>query len=130
MRRTYSPQKKAAALAALLVGGRVCVVAREHDIPLNTVKTWRRRLRTGQLKPEKKGTGRGAAVPLGPLLSKYLEASVRSLIAQSREFSNHERVREMNAGEVAIFHGTLFDQTMRTLELLPPLVRDRGEGRS
>lgn len=127
-RRTYSAQKKAAAIAALLVGGRVCVVAREHGIPENTIKTWRRRLRTGELKPEKKRAGVG--VSLGPLLYEYLEALITSLISQSQELVSSDRFREMDAGETAIFYGTLLDQTMRMLELLRPLLRDPGEGRS
>ncbi len=132
MRRTYTPRKKAAALAALLVGGRVCVVAREHGIPENTIKTWRRRLRTGQLKPEKKGTGNGAGVSLEPLLYEYLETLISSLVSQSREFVDSGRFREMRADKVAILYGTLFDQTMRALELASPgpFLQDRGEGRS
>ncbi len=122
---SYPPEAKARAIAALLVGGRPRVVAREHGIPESTVTTWRHRLKTGKLRHEKKGGGRS---DFGQLLSECLEASLRSLIAQSRFAADPEWIRRQPAGELAVFFGALFDRTMRMLELLPAFLRDRGEG--
>ncbi len=36
-------------------------------------------------------------------------------------------LRGMRAGEAAVFFGTLFDRTMRMLELAPALLGDSGE---
>ncbi len=106
--KTYGPDVKARALAALLTGERVRVVAREHGIPEGTVKSWRHRLRTGKMQPEKKGRA-------GVLLLGYLRTSLRSLIAQSEHLA--ERTREIPAGQLALLYGRLFDRTLRMLEL-------------
>lgn len=48
---------------------------------------------------------------------EHLEASLRSLIAQSKRLAGPEVLREIPAGELAIVHGTLFDRTVRMLKL-------------
>lgn len=129
MKRTpsYPPEAKARAIAALLLGGRPRVVAREHGIPESTVTTWRHRLKTGKLRHEKKGGGRS---DFGDLLMECLEASLRSLIAQSQRMRDPEWIRRQPAGEIAVLFGILFDSTFRILELLPAFLRSRGEGDS
>ena len=124
---SYPPEAKARAVAALLVGGRPRVVAREHGIPESTISTWRSRLKAGTLRYEKKGGGRS---DFGGLLMEYLEASLRSLIAQAGQAGDPEWIRRQPAGELAVFFGTTFDRTMRMLELLPAFLRDRGERRT
>ena len=127
MKRTpsYPPEAKARAVAALLVGGRPRVVAREHGIPESTISTWRSRLKTGKLRHEKRAGGRS---DFGQLLSESLEASLRSLIAQSRFAADPEWIRRQPADELAVFFGTLFDRTMRMLELLPAFLQSLRDG--
>lgn len=111
-RASYSPTVKAQALAALLAGGRPCVVAREHGIPESTVRTWRRRLRTGRL-------GRGKNSVVGRHLLGYLEESLRALTVQCQLLADPDRLHELRAGEVAILHGKMFDRSIRILEMMP-----------
>lgn len=118
---TYSPEARTKALAALLTGERVCVVAREYGIPEGTVKCWRYQLRSGRMQPEKKGR-------IGDLLLEHTRATLRSLIAQSEDISEPSGLRQMGAGELGIFFGTLFDRTMRVWEVAGPLISNR-EGR-
>lgn len=113
--KTYGPEAKARAISALLLGGRPRVVAREHGIPESTVTTWRHRIMHGKLRHEKKG-GR---TQLGGLLTEALEASLRSLAAQSERMADPAWIRRQGVREMAILHGTLFDATLRALELLP-----------
>ena len=120
-RAAYGEGTKAAAMAALLVGGRVREVARAHGVLEGTVKSWRHRLKNGRVATLKKGA-------FGGLLLAYLEATLRALIAQSEELSDHDRLRGMGGREAAVLFGTLFDRTMRMLELAPALLRDRGGG--
>ncbi|MEJ7815476.1 MAG: helix-turn-helix domain-containing protein [Rubrobacter sp.] len=117
--KNYGPEDKARALAGLLCGERVRVVSRQHGIPEGTVKSWRHRLKTGRMQPEKKGRA-------GGLLLEHTRALLRSLIVQGGHPSDPERIREVPAKELAIFWGTLFDRTMRMLELYPAL---SGESR-
>lgn len=120
-RISYPPAVKARALAALLTGDTPGRVAGEYGVPLNTVKSWRRRLKRGEIgpfAPQKKDLG-------GPLI-EHLEASLRSLIAQSEQLAKPGVLEEMRAGNLAVFFGTVSDRTLRMLELAPRHLR-RGE---
>ena len=120
-RAAYGEETKAAAMAALLAGGRVRQVALEHDVPKGTVKCWRYRLKYGRVATLKKGA-------LGGLMLEHLDAPLCALVAQSRHLSDPERLREMRAGELAVLFGTLCDRMTRALELAPALLGGRREG--
>ena len=101
---------RARGLAALLVGDRPAAVARALGVPEGTVRSWKHRLKRGQIATLKKGAFVG-------LVGEYLEAALRSLIAQSRHLSDPRVMREIRAGDLAVLFGTLFDRTLRALEL-------------
>ncbi|MDP9439870.1 MAG: helix-turn-helix domain-containing protein [Actinomycetota bacterium] len=122
---SYSPEVKARAIGALLLGARPRTVAREHGIPESTVTTWRHRLKTGKLRHEKKG---GHRSDFGELLMECLEASLRSSIAQARQMQDPEWIRRQPAGELAVLFGIAFDGTLRTIELLPAFLRSLRDG--
>ena len=115
----YTPEAKARAIAALLVGERPRVVAREHGIPESTVTTWRHRLKHGKLRHKKRD---GAPTPLGEQIESFLDSSLRSLIEQNRVLSDHEWIHKQGAGAMAVLSGTLVDRAIRILELLPALL--------
>lgn len=50
-RASYPPKVKAQALAALLAGDTPRHVSEELGIPFETVKSWRRRLKRGEMQP-------------------------------------------------------------------------------
>ncbi len=124
-RAAYGEETKAAAMAALLAGGRVRQVARDFGVPEGTVKSWRHRLKNGRVATLKKG----AKGEFGGLLLEHLDALLRSLTEQSGHLSDPDVLRGMRAGEAAVFFGTLFDRTMRMLEFAPALLRGEGPGR-
>lgn len=108
--RTYSKKTKASALAALLTGERPAVVARAFGVPEGTVRSWKHRLKTGGVATLKKGE-------LDEMLFEYLEATLRSLVAEASHLVEGDRFREMRADELGIFFGVLFDRTFRMLEM-------------
>lgn len=112
--KTYGQDEKARALSALIAGERVRVVARRYGIPEGTVKSWRYRLKTGRMQPEKKGR-------FGVLLRAHTEELLRSLAAQSDHLRDPGRIVEIPTKDLAILWGSLFDRTMRMLELYPAL---------
>ena len=116
-RAAYGEETKAAAMAALLVGGRVREVARDFGVPEGTVKSWRYRLKNGRVATLKKGE-------FGGLLLEHLDALLRSLTERSGHLSDPDVLRGMRAGEAAVFFGALFDRTMRMLELAPALLEE------
>ncbi len=82
--------------------------------------------------PPEKASGCNAkkrgSIAFGGLLMEHLEASLRSLIAQSKQMADPEWIRRQPAGDLAILFGVLTDRTMRILELVPVFLGDRGEG--
>lgn len=119
----YSDQIKAQALAALLSGQSFSEVARMFGVPLGTLKSWKQR------NPD--ATDRAAFVDavdaesasvkrerIGVLLMDYSIASLETLIAQQKVFSDEAWLREQSASEVAILHGVGFDKVVRLLESL------------
>lgn len=110
--RKHASGVRAQATAALLVGERPAVVARDLGIPEGTVRSWKHRIKTGKSATLKKGY-------VGGLLMEHLRAMLRSLTEQSRMMRDAGFLKEIPAGELAVFFGMLFDRTMRMLELAP-----------
>jgi transposase-like protein len=114
----YGDDTKGVALAALLAGNTPRRVAEEHGIPLNTVKSWRRRLKRGEiaaLHPKKRNDS---------LMHEYVESVLRSLIAQSSVMQDREWIYQQSASAAALLYGIVFDRTIRSLELLNSITGD------
>ena len=114
-RTDHSPEKKAAAMAALLSGQSVGAVAKEYEIPVGTVKGWKRKAR-------QEVGGQPVASPkkeeIGELLVAYLDANLRSLKAQAEVFADKEWLKEQSADELAVLHGVQTDKAIRLLEAM------------
>lgn len=106
---------RARATAALLVGERPAVVARNLGVPEGTVRSWKYRLKNGGVATLKKGN-------FGGLLMEHLRAMLRSLIEQSRMMQDPGLLKGIPPGELAVLFGTLFDRTMRMLEVSRALI--------
>lgn len=118
-RTSYPPKVKARALASLLAGDTPRHVSEDLGIPFETVKSWRRRLKRGELQlvaPQKRA---------GDLLGESVEASLGAMISQSERVADPEWLRQQSAGELAVLHGVMFDKTLRVLQ-----TANLGEGRS
>lgn len=118
-RTRYSPEAKAAALAALLAGQSISQVAAEYKIPDGTLKAWSSRLRTS---PEvvavaTEPTGKRSE-EIGDLLLQYLRANLTTLAAQQQVFRDPSWLRQQNAADAAVLHGVLTDKAVRLLEAL------------
>lgn len=115
-RTTYSPEIKAAVMAALLAGQGVAEIAAEYRLPEGTVKSWRSRLKrqdapVADVAPEKREE-------VGDLLLRYLRATLLTLEQQTVAFRDPEWLRKQPAGEVAVLHGVLTDKAIRLLEAM------------
>ncbi len=113
-RRNYSDETKAAVMAELAAGQGVGKVAKDYEIPVGTVKAWKRRTKDERpVATEKKEA-------IGDLLVQYLETNLRTLKAQSEVFADPEWLKKQSASEVAMLHGVLTDKTVRLLEAMAP----------
>lgn len=115
-RRAYSPEEKAAALAALVAGQGLDEVARDYKIPVGTLKAWRH-YSEGPVDPELAIAKRER---VGELLMEYLEANLSCLTAQIQVFRDPEWLRKQDAHQAAIIHGVMADKATRLLEALRP----------
>lgn len=121
-RTEYSPEAKAAVMAALLAGQSVSSVAREYQIPKGTVSRWNRDKHTAivggtpRTDPKKER--------IGELVLTYLEKSLEALIAQSEVFADPKWIRKQSASELAVLHGVGVDKVFRIAEALAPKGED------
>ena len=114
-RTDHPPEKKAAAMAALLTGQSVGQVAKAYEIPEGTVKGWKRKAR------EESGEQPVASPKkeeIGDLLVAYLDANLRSLRAQAEVFADKEWLTKQSADELAVLHGVQTDKAIRLLEAM------------
>lgn len=112
----YTPETKAAVLAALLAGQGASKVAEEFRLPEGTVKSWQSRLRQAEsplrrVAPEK-------ADEIGDLLIGYLHANLETLKIQATFFQDTKWLSQQNAADVAVLHGVMTDKSIRLLEAL------------
>lgn len=120
----YSPETKAAVIAALLAGQAVTEVAAEWKIPKRTVGSWR----TQQIKE-----ARGAQfiteenVPeIGDLLVGYLRSLLVTLEIQQGVFRDEAWLKRQEASDLAVLHGVLADKGIRLLEALSTDEEEQG----
>jgi hypothetical protein len=106
---------KGAALARLVTGETPGMVSRGRGIPYATVKRWQGEAlgRNGHQKKDE-------ADLLGGRVGDYLDEALvtgRVLLAELRD---PERLHQLNARELALVHGGLFDRAFRMLAGLAP----------
>lgn len=111
MKRTYSDEQKAEAMAALLEGQAIADVASAYKIPEGTLKAWKTRAGksvASVASPKKE--------EIGELLVTYLEANLEALRAQAVTFSDPDWLVTQKAEALAVLHGVMTDKAVRLLE--------------
>ncbi len=112
----YSPETKAAVLAALLEGQGTSKVAADFKLPEGTVKAWRSRMQQGASPLRDVATEKKDAI--GALLVDYLHTNLETLKIQSVFFRDLKWLEKQSAADVAVLHGVMTDKTIRLLEAL------------
>ena len=114
-RNKYSPEKKAAVMAALLTGQRVDEVSDQFGVPATTIRAWKSKQNKGEdvvtVITEKKEE-------IGELLVDYLHDMVQTMRAQMKVFSDESYLKKQPADEAAVLHGVIADKGFRLLEAL------------
>lgn len=114
-RRTYSEEKKAAVLAALLTGQAVSKVAGDFGIPIGTVKGWKSKEIAGT-EANPVITQKKAA--LGDMILGLLEQELITLQAIARHAQSKEWFDEQDAADMAVFYGVMHDKAGRKIDAL------------
>ncbi len=121
-RRTYDPEVKAQVIAALLAGQGAEKVARQYQIPVGTVRSWKAKAK------EPSGVATLKKKEIGDLLLDYLAVTLSTLAKQAELFADETWLREQDASSVAVLHGVLADKAVRLLEALAPGVDTGASG--
>lgn len=115
-RAEYSPETRAAAVAALLAGQSVSSVAEQYNIPKGTVSNWKNRGvgvpngETQKVADRKEG--------IGDLLVELLESNLKGLIAATRVLHDDAWLSAQSAAELGTFIGITHDKVIRMLEAM------------
>ena len=111
---------QAKVMAALLVGAGVVEIARELNLPHQTVSDIKRTIpedKLGEIR-QKKGER------IDDLVYDYLVQNLETLRAQAKAVSSESYIQKQPAGELATLHGVMADKTVRLLEVttgrIPP----------
>lgn len=114
-RTTYPDELKAQAMAALLAGQSISVVAEKYKIPRGTVASWASRER-GALRSE---TNSGQRERIGDLIVDNIEAMLETTKEMLHVLRDKDWIEKQAASEIAVLFGVIADKTYRLLEALP-----------
>jgi len=112
----YSPETRAAVLAALLEGQGTSKVAADFKLPWGTVRAWHSKMRQGASPMRHVATEKKDAI--GALLVEYLHTNLETLRQQSLIARDPVWLKQQSAADFAVLHGVLTDKTIRLLEAL------------
>lgn len=112
MARKYSPEVKAAVMAALLQGQSVSSLAKEYEIPKGTISNWKNYDGVHKNRTQKKQE------EIGGLLIELLHTNLVTLRKQSEMFQNEKWVTKQAASDMAVLYGVVTDKSIRLLEAM------------
>lgn len=113
MAREYSPEVKAAVMAALMDGQTIRQVERELGVPKSTVAAWSKEI-----------SGVVPFVPdtkkeqIGELIIDLLIAKLEGQIAMAKHSGDKEWLKKQDASAFAMLYGVSDDKLVRLLEKL------------
>ncbi len=117
MANTYPPTVRAKVIAEWKLGASLNKLSQAHSVPKSTVKSWVDAEERTLVAPE--NARADAREQLGGLVLEYLTVGLGALIAQAREASSPDFIRE-HGESLYLLHGVIADKitlVLRALEL-------------
>ena len=111
--KKHSDDTKAKVVAALLAGCGVVEIAREMNLPHQSVTNYKNGIPEDKLGEIRRKKGER----IDDLVYDYLVQNLETLRAQSRIVSDESYINKQPAGEMATLHGVIADKTVRLLEV-------------
>ena len=112
--RKYTDAQRAMVIASLLAGNTPSYVAKEMDMPLPTVKSWKAKIPTELIH----SISQKNELNLAGKVVELLNAQLDMMLTQTRAMSDVEWVHSQTASDMAILFGTSYDKIMRIAEML------------
>lgn len=117
-RTQYPDELKAVAMAALLSGQSINVVAKKYNIPTGTVKSWATRERNA-MRGDNTMLDGNQRERIGDLIIDNVEAMLETTKEMLHVVKDKKWLHKQSASEVAVLFGVIADKTYRLLETLP-----------
>lgn len=111
--KAHSDEVKAKVIAALLAGCGVCEIARELNLPHNTVSDYKAEIPEDKFDELRRKKG----ARIDDLVYDYLVQNLETLRVQSKVLSDEGYIKKQPASEMATLHGVMADKTVRLLEV-------------
>lgn len=115
--KAHPPEVRAAVVAALLTGARLCDVVKEFDIPERTATQWRDDAIASS--PLVRYTGdeqrTRRELDLEELVGRLVSSSIESLVAQAGFAADLAWFKAQSASGIAEYRGVEFDRLIRLL---------------
>lgn len=106
----HKPEVIARVIALLALGCGTEDVAKQTELPVSTVSTWRKYL-PSDLEPS-----RTKKETIEDLFTQYLERGLEAALAQLKVASDPAWIQVQNAADLSLFHGVLFDKLARVFD--------------
>lgn len=123
-RTEYPTELKAVALAAMLSGQSINVVAEKYSIPPGTLKSWAARERNA-LRGNDSLITEDQQERISHLIIDNVEAMLETTKEMLDVIKDREWLHEQSASEVGILFGVITDKTYRLLQALPDRSADQ-----
>ena len=114
-RRSYDTKTKSAAIEAVLGGQEIAFVAKEFDIPHQTLRSWMRR---AQIKIEKVKPSPANEDKIGGLLIRLVEAELEGMEAVVKLLLDEDWLKAQRADNVAALYALVSDKNMQKIEAM------------
>lgn len=115
-----SPETRAAVLASLLAGQSVSQVAKEYQLPVGTVASWKNRkvvvVASNASNDATDATQKSQQV--GDLLYELVQTNLKGLISVAKLLTDQEWLKQQGAAELGTLAGITCDKSIRILEAM------------
>jgi len=118
MTREYTPEVKAAVMAALLAGQSVSSLAKEYDLPKGTVSGWRRQAETVAANGVATVATQKKQDQINDLILDLIISQLKSQIAMSDHSGDKKWLFTQEASALAMLLGVGNDKVFRLLQAL------------
>lgn len=123
-KQPYSPDTRAAVLAAIAAGEPIAAVARQYGIARSTVQNW---MASSHVSEYRTPAIQQKKAEIGQQVYGLLEDYIETLRIQVRATRDEDWIKKQSADSLAILHGVLADKSIRLLAAFRPPAQEGSD---